>query len=90
MATTVNEVVTELMSALGTQVPVDISGNFRLGDIRHNVADISQIRTALGWSPRVSFAEGFANFVGWVQTQAVTDGGYERSLAEMRQKNLLK
>ena len=90
VATTVNEVVTELMSALGTQVPVDISGNFRLGDIRHNVADISQIRTALGWSPRVSFAEGLANFVSWVQTQAVTDGGYERSLAEMRQKNLLK
>lgn len=36
--TTVNEVVNQLMDAYKIKVPVEITGNFRLGDIRHNFA----------------------------------------------------
>lgn len=88
--TTVIEVVTQLMAAFGIEVPVEVTGNFRLGDIRHNVADISEIRRALGFVPQTTFAEGVARFAEWVTTQEVTGDGYEDSLDEMRRKNLLK
>lgn len=90
IATTVNTVVTELMRAYGRRVPVEVTGNFRLGDIRHNVADLTRVRNALGFSPNVSFREGLAAFAEWVQGQEVVDGRYEDSLEEMRLKKLLK
>lgn len=90
VATTVNEVVAELISAFGTPVPVEVTGNYRLGDIRHNVADISAIRDALGFAPQVDFAEGLRRFVSWVQEQEASVSGYEQSLEQMRERNLLK
>lgn len=90
VATTVNTVVEELMRAYGRTVPVEVSGNFRLGDIRHNVADLSEISEALGFEPQVSFREGVEKFATWVEGQEIAEGGYEASLEEMRQKKLLK
>jgi dTDP-L-rhamnose 4-epimerase len=90
VATTVNTVVAELMVALGRTVPVEITGNFRLGDIRHNVADLTRVREAIGFEPEVSFREGVEAFVGWARDRELVEGGYETSLAEMRQRQLLK
>lgn len=90
VGTTVKEVVDELVRAYGRAVPVEITGNFRLGDIRHNVADLTRIRNVLGFNPEVSFREGVNQFAKWVDQQDLADGRYEVSLEEMRQKNLLK
>lgn len=90
VGTNVSTVVEELMRAYGAEVPVEITGNFRLGDIRHNIADTTRIREALGFEPRVSFREGVEMFAAWVAAQELVDGGYEASLEEMRQKKLLK
>ena len=46
---TVVDVVNALFRAFGATVPVTVSGNFRVGDIRHNIADT----TALARCPRV-------------------------------------
>jgi dTDP-L-rhamnose 4-epimerase len=67
-----------------------VTGNYRLGDIRHNVADISAIHEALGFTPRVSFAQGLGRFVDWVQEQEASVSAYQESLKEMRDRNLLK
>ncbi|MDX1872133.1 NAD-dependent epimerase/dehydratase family protein [Mycolicibacterium sp. 120266] len=90
VATTVSTVVDELMRAYGRTVPVDITGNFRLGDIRHNLADLTRVRELLGFEPLVDFRTGVQAFAQWVQDQELTDGGYEASLREMREKKLLK
>ncbi len=90
VATTVSEVVEELMRAYGRRVPTQVTGDFRLGDIRHNIADIELIRRTLGFEPTVSFAAGVHAFAQWVETQAVVDGGYQDSLQEMRARGLLK
>ncbi|QNJ93816.1 NAD-dependent epimerase/dehydratase family protein [Mycolicibacterium fluoranthenivorans] len=90
VGTTVNTVVEELMRAYGRTVPVEITGNFRLGDIRHNVADLTRVREVLGFEPKVDFRTGVEAFAQWVQDQELTEGGYEASLQEMREKNLLK
>lgn len=90
VATTVRTVVSELMAAFGRTVPVEITGNFRLGDIRHNVADLTRVREAIGFEPEVSFHEGVEAFVRWARDRELVEGGYEASLAEMRQRQLLK
>lgn len=90
VATTVNEVVRTLFRAFGTEVPVKISGNYRLGDIRHNVADISRVREALGFESRVSFDEGVSRFAEWVLSEPIGVDEYQRSLDEMSSRGLLK
>ena len=90
VATTVNEVVAALFAAFGTEVPTRVSGNYRLGDIRHNIADTSRLRQILGYSPAVQFRDGVARFVEWVLTEPIEGDSYERSLEEMSSRNLLK
>lgn len=90
VATTVNEVVEALSAAYGRAVTSRVSGNYRLGDIRHNVADVSRLASVLGFTPRVPFEEGVKSFADWVLTEPVEGESYERSLNEMAARNLLK
>jgi len=88
--TTVLEVAEGLIRLYGKEVPVTISGNYRLGDIRHNYADLKKIESLLGFSPSVSFAEGLQHFTAWVKAQEVQTSRYEESIAEMKAKGLMK
>lgn len=88
--TTVSEVVEALFAAFGKTVPVSISGNFRVGDIRHNVADTTRAREVLSFVAGVPFSEGIERFVEWVRSEPLEADAYERSLAEMTERSLLK
>ena len=90
LATTVNQVVAVLLAAFGADVPTRVSGNFRLGDIRHCTADITRLREALGFVPEVPFADGVARFVEWALHEHVEGVAYEESLDEMRSRGLLQ
>lgn len=90
VATTVREVVDALFSAFGSVVPTRVSGNYRLGDIRHNVADTTRLREVLGYEPTVAFRDGVARFVEWVLSEPLERDSYQRSLDEMASRNLLK
>ena len=67
-----------------------VSGNYRLGDIRHNYADITLARHILGFEPKWSFEKGIEQFVKWVNQQDVQEDNYEASIAEMKAKGLYK
>jgi dTDP-L-rhamnose 4-epimerase len=56
---TVGDMATELARALAGPVPV-ITGEYRLGDVRHITADSSRLRAELGWAPAVDFGAGIA------------------------------
>ncbi len=90
VATTVLEVATTLVKNYGADVPVTITGNFRLGDIRHNYADMSKIKRLLGFEPKISFEEGIQQFTNWVNQQSVLPSKYDESIMEMKTKGLLK
>ena len=90
VATDVITVATELSNNYGIQVPITISGNYRLGDIRHNYADITKARQLLGFEPKVSFKEGLKQFTDWVNTQEVEEDKYQQSIDEMKAKGLYK
>lgn len=90
VATDVLTVANTLKKYYGVEVPVTVSGNYRLGDIRHNYADISLARRILGFEPRWSFDAGIAKFVEWVNGQDVQEDKYEASIEEMKRKGLYK
>ena len=90
VATDVITVAKELSNNYGIQVPITISGNYRLGDIRHNYADITKARQLLGFEPKISFKEGLKQFTDWVNTQEVEEDKYQQSIDEMKAKGLYK
>ncbi|MYR20442.1 NAD-dependent epimerase/dehydratase family protein, partial [Streptomyces sp. SID6137] len=58
---TVGELARALAEACGGPEPV-VTGEYRLGDVRHITADSARLRAALGWRPRVEFADGVKEF----------------------------
>ncbi|MYV43926.1 NAD-dependent epimerase/dehydratase family protein [Streptomyces sp. SID1328] len=60
---TVGELARALAAAHGGPEPV-VTGEYRLGDVRHITADSARLRTELHWRPGVTFAEGMAEFAG--------------------------
>ncbi|MCG6191224.1 NAD-dependent epimerase/dehydratase family protein [Maribellus maritimus] len=73
-----------------SNVPFNITGNFRLGDIRHNYADLSKIRKALNYKPQYSFEKGIKKFCNWVLKQEIQKDNYTRSIKELKEKGLYK
>ncbi|MGV9558311.1 NAD-dependent epimerase/dehydratase family protein [Streptomyces sp. NPDC003401] len=58
---TVGETARALAAAYGGPEPV-VTGEYRLGDVRHVTADSTRLRADLGWRPEVGFAEGMREF----------------------------
>ena len=58
---TVGELAVALAAAFGGPPPV-VTGQYRLGDVRHVTADCRRIRAELGWAPAVPFTAGVAEF----------------------------
>ena len=71
-------------------MPVTISGNYRLGDIRHNYADLTKIKNKLGFEPQFSFEQGLKQFTNWVDKQEIQQDNYAKSIEEMKAKGLYK
>lgn len=90
VATDVITVAESLLKNYGVEVPITISGNYRLGDIRHNYADLTKINSTLGFEPKYSFEQGLKQFTDWVNTQEVQEDKYQKSIDEMKAKGLYK
>jgi len=83
-------VATTLRDEYKSSVDIKITGNYRLGDIRDNYADISKIKSILGFQPKISFKEGISHFVDWVKTQEIAQDNYQQSITLMKEKGLYK
>jgi dTDP-L-rhamnose 4-epimerase len=90
VATTVSTVAKTLISKLGQSVDVNVTGNYRLGDIRHNFADLTHIKNKLGFNPQYNFESGIGAFANWVIQQEVKASNYEQSINEMKARGLYK
>jgi dTDP-L-rhamnose 4-epimerase len=60
-----------------------VTGEYRFGDTRHILSDISAIR-ALGWEPRHTPAESVAAYAAWLQGMDGLDGVLANASARMR------
>ncbi|UQX04011.1 NAD-dependent epimerase/dehydratase family protein [Streptomyces sp. RerS4] len=68
---TIGEMASALAAAHGGPEPV-VTGEFRLGDVRHITADSRRLRDELGWRPRVDFATGMREFAHAAQRPSPT------------------
>lgn len=84
------DVVRLLSEYLGHPAASSVSGNFRVGDIRHNFADLTLAEEYLGFRPSVTFEVGLRAFAEWVLRQAREEDTYDQSAAELRAKGLLQ
>jgi len=69
----IREIAVELSNTLGVEIPIEITGKYRAGDIRHCFADISAASRVLGYQPKVKFADGLKELVGWLGSQSAED-----------------
>ena len=90
VAVDVLTVANELKKIYKSSSEIKVSGNFRLGDIRHNFADISKAKSVLGYEPKYKFQDGLKKFCEWVLTQPLEEDNYKKSLEEMKKKGLYK
>ncbi len=89
-ATDVLSIANKLQKLLEITVPTIISGQYRVGDIRHNYADLTKVKNIFGFKPTVSIEQGLVRFVEWVKTEKIQVDRYEKSLQELKFKGLFK
>jgi dTDP-L-rhamnose 4-epimerase len=70
--TTIGEVAAALTDAAGGP-PQVITGEFRLGDVRHVTADSTAARRVLGWSAEIPLRDGVADLIPRVAPEPVRD-----------------
>ncbi len=63
------DVATTLKSILSSNSTIGVNGNYRLGDIRHNAADISLAKDILGFQPITSLDGGLAEYCKWAENE---------------------
>ncbi|HET6317898.1 MAG TPA: NAD-dependent epimerase/dehydratase family protein [Chloroflexota bacterium] len=84
------EVFTLLADALDFTAPPQITRQFRAGDIRHCYADISRIRSLLGFEPRTTFADGVRELIAWVADQRGLSVKVQDAHAQLAQYGLVR
>ncbi len=87
--TTVLQIAEILKDNINPNVSIEISGAFRKGDIRHNYADLTLIKKEFGFKPTVSIKDGLRRFCDWMLNEEEGEDKYEKSLKELKEKNLL-
>jgi dTDP-L-rhamnose 4-epimerase len=87
-ARSVNEIARALATALNREdLTPEVTGRFRVGDIRHCWADLSRAEQVLGYRPEVDFAAGLAELVDWLAGQVAVDS-VEAATAELAGRGL--
>jgi dTDP-L-rhamnose 4-epimerase len=89
-AVTLIDVVETIAEVIDKKAEYTISGRFRVGDVRHAIADMEQYKTLLEqWNP-TSLKDGIAQYLKWYLGQEpLAHSALEASLREMEQKGLL-
>lgn len=85
---TIKSIAETLAKVYGSDIKPEIQNKFRKGDVRHCYADITKIRTKLGFEPSVSFEEGMREFIEWSRKQESVDK-FHMAAGELKQKGLL-
>jgi dTDP-L-rhamnose 4-epimerase len=76
---TIRKIAETLAETLGVQVPAEITGKYRAGDIRHCFGDISLAHGLLGYSPRHQLQSAVGELVEWLRSQCAVDRVEEAS-----------
>ena len=84
---TIVDLARRLAHVMGVDVEPEVTGDYRIGDIRHCFADISRARKVLGYSARVSLEEGMTELARWLADQSADDHA-DHARAELSRRGL--
>jgi dTDP-L-rhamnose 4-epimerase len=85
---TVREIAERLAQVLGREdIVPEITGRYRVGDIRHCFADIALARRILGYRPQISLEDGLTDLAAWLEGQE-PDDLVPQARAELAQRGL--
>jgi hypothetical protein len=85
----VREIALLLADRFGVRTPPVVSGQYRLGDVRHGYADLTSLRACLQFTPLISLDEGLTRFVEWVKTQPAEPDRLDRATRELVARGLM-
>jgi dTDP-L-rhamnose 4-epimerase len=70
---TIKEVARLLADTMGIPIEPEITGECRIGDVRHCFPDIGAARSVLGYRPRTQLEAGLEELVGWLRGRVAVD-----------------
>jgi len=86
---TVSSIGEMIAEGLQKKIKAEVVAQYREGDIRHCVADITRARQLLGFAPKVKLEDGLKGLLEWVAKQQATDRSAEAT-AELAKRNLMR
>jgi dTDP-L-rhamnose 4-epimerase len=85
---TIKELADRIASVMGKDyIEPEVTGKYRVGDVRHCFADISLVQRVLGYRPRVALHEGLGELVAWLEGQVAVDR-VDQASAELSDRGL--
>ncbi len=88
-ATSVRDLAAIIAAKLGIDLAPLARGEFRPGEIRSLISDISRIRT-IGYEPSVTIEEGISRYVDWIRTQGTVKDYFAEAEAGLRAKGIVQ
>jgi dTDP-L-rhamnose 4-epimerase len=83
------DIAHRLAEVMGKEpIEPEVTGKYRVGDIRHCFADISRAREAIGFEPRVGLGQGMAELATWLEHQSVGQDQFELAGRELATRGL--
>jgi len=87
---TIKEVAEVITNKINPDLKPIYNQQYRVGDIRHCLADISKIKSKLGYSPKIAFKEGINDLIEWVRPQIKDHKDKsQNAIEELKKKGLL-
>src|SRR6201996_7321861 len=88
-ATSVRDLAGIIASQLGVKLAPLARGEFRPGEIRSLISDISRIRT-IGYEPRTTIEQGIARYIDWIKTQGAVEDYFAKAEGGLRAKGIVQ
>lgn len=89
MEITVREYAESLIEKLGKDMEPLILGEYRVGDNRHSISDISKLKS-LGWTPQHGLEEIFEDYISWIQGQGDLGEYFKEAEKAMREQGVVR
>jgi dTDP-L-rhamnose 4-epimerase len=86
---TVRELARQLGAVVGRELEPEITGESRVGDIRHCFADVELAEETLGYTPEVELADGMTELAAWLEGQTAEDR-IDDATAELTKRGLAR
>jgi dTDP-L-rhamnose 4-epimerase len=88
-ATSVRDLAEIIADQLGVKLAPIARGEFRPGEIRSLISDISRIRT-IGYTPQTTIEQGIERYIDWIKTQGAVEDYFSRAEAGLRAKGIVQ